>query len=209
MENKDINIAEYLEGIVNNTYLTEIVEEYDNNKTANNFKTLCEVLSYRNLYLGMNIVLLDKKNAKKFKKDNKIDISLLQEDMVINEYIKYEGLSGENKKIFLAVYTEPKKVLLSDSQVNTIVNTDFNKMMDEILCKEECDGIIINPSDQSIIIEKQYLQLIYNKKFDILHKISRMFEITERIKVLDEEEENVEFDILMEELCSLLQEFQK
>jgi hypothetical protein len=50
--------------------------------------------------------------------------------------------------------------LLSDSQVNTIVNTDFNKMMDEILCKEECDGIIINPSDQSIIIEKQYLQLI-------------------------------------------------
>jgi hypothetical protein len=82
-------------------------------------------------------------------------------------------------------------------------------MMDEILCKEECDGIIINPSDQSIIIEKQYLQLIYNKKFDTLHKISRMFEITERIKVLDEEEENEEFDILMEELCSLLQEFQK
>jgi hypothetical protein len=36
-----------------------------------------------------------------------------------------------------------------------------------------------------------------------------MFEITERIKVLDEEEENEEFDILMEELCSLLQEFQK
>ena len=157
----------------------------------------------------MNIVLLDKKKAKKFKKDNQIDISLLQEDMIIKEYIKYEGLSGENKKIFLAVYTEPKKVLLSDSQVNTIVNTDFNKMMDEILCKEECDGIIINPSDQSIIIEKQYLQLIYNKKFDILHKISRMFEITERIKVLDEEEENEEFDILMEELCSLLQEFQK
>ena len=52
--------------------------------------------------------------------------------MIIKEYIKYEGLSGENKKIFLAVYTEPKKVLLSDSQVNTIVNTDFNKMMDEI-----------------------------------------------------------------------------
>jgi hypothetical protein len=85
MENKDINIEEYLEGIVNNTYLTEIVEEYDKNKTANNFKSLCEVLSYRNLYLGMNIVLLDKKKAKKFKKDNQIDISVLQEDMIIKE----------------------------------------------------------------------------------------------------------------------------
>lgn len=209
MENKDINIEEYLESIVNNTYLTEIVEEYSNNKSAEDFKPLCEVLSYRDLYLGMVLLILDKKVIKKLKKENEVDIESLNDDICIKEYLKCEGECGEENKIFLAVFTEPSKVLLNEGNANTIVNTNFSKMMEEILCNENCDGIIINPFEEGIIIENHYLQLLYKKEFDTLYKISRMFEITNRLKEIDEEEVSDEFNILMDEFCVLLEEFKK
>lgn len=214
MECKEFVLEEYLERIVNNTYLTELVEEYNNNQTKENFVNLCEVLSYRDLFLGMCMVILDKQLKKKMKKGYQVDQNEINADTCIKEFVKYEISSDSGNHKFLGVFTEPKKVMSKDVNANTIINVDFQKLVDEVLNEEEVDGIIINPGEQNIILENHFIHLIYNKDFDKILTIKKAFEITDRVKQIDDElskEYNEQLDNecneLMKQLFEILNEF--
>ena len=127
MECKEFVLEEYLERIVNNTYLTELVEEYNNNQTKENFVNLCEVLSYRDLFLGMCMVILDKQLKKKMKKGYQVDQNELNADTCIKEFVKYEISSDSGNHKFLGVFTEPKKVMSKDVNANTIIKVIIGK----------------------------------------------------------------------------------
>ena len=103
MECKEFVLEEYLERIVNNTYLTELVQEYNNNQTKENFVNLCEVLSYRDLFLGMYMVILDKKLQKKIQNGYQVDHNELNDDTCIKDFVKYEISSDSGNHKFLGV----------------------------------------------------------------------------------------------------------
>lgn len=221
MQNKDLVLEETLERVINNTYLTEIVEEYNQNQTPENFKNLCEVLSYRDIFLGMNIVILDKKLKKKMNKESKMDIEILNNSSVMKEYVKCELSNGEDSKYYLAVFTEPKKVLSSEVNPNTIVNTSFEQLVDQILCNEKCEGIIVNPFEHNVVIENKIVEMIYNKEFDQIFKIKKLFELVDKMKDMnyeisdedtqtedEESEQQKELDLILNEFLELYNEFE-
>ena len=52
-------IKEYVEKMKNDTYFTSIVEEYNEEKSVDNFIRLCQVLEYREFYIAGNINISD------------------------------------------------------------------------------------------------------------------------------------------------------
>ena len=83
---------------------------------------------------------------KKIEKKCQVDYNELNVETSIKEFIKYEIISDKYNHKFLGVFTEPKKVISQNVYTNTIVNVDFQKLVDEVLSEEDVDGIIINPA---------------------------------------------------------------
>ena len=78
--------------------------------------------------------------------------------------------------------------------VNTIQVTTLKQLYEEYFTSEENEGIVINPNDENIFVDKEYIQLILNEKYD---EISEIVTLVDKIKNSES----------MDEIQNLLKEF--
>lgn len=191
---KDFNLQEYLEKMYNDTYFTEIVKEYNDNKTNEGFIDICKILNYREFFTAYAFIFKNKKIKKKLKKDKMLHLEEIDNECnCVKEILRVENPLDENSSL-ICIFTDPTKIDFDIMPVNTIQVTTLKQLYEEYFTSEENEGIVINPNDENIFVDKEYIQLILNEKYD---EISEIVTLVDKIKNSES----------MDEIQNLLKEF--
>ena len=191
---KDFNLQEYLEKMYNDTYFTEIVNEYNNNKRNEGFIDICKILNYREFFTAYAFIFKNKKIKKKLKKDKMLHLEEIDNECnCVKEILRVENPLDENSCL-ICIFTDPTKIDFDIMPVNTIQVTTLKQLYEEYFTSEENEGIVINPNDENIFVDKEYIQLILNEKYD---EISEIVTLVDKIKNSES----------MDEIQNLLKEF--
>ena len=86
---------------------------------------------------------------------------------------------------------------------------------------KKCEGFIVKPFEYNVVIENKIVEMIYNKEFDQIFKIKKLFELVDKMKDMnyeisdedtqtedEESEQQKELDLILNEFLELYNEFE-
>lgn len=184
---KEFELNECLEKIYSDTYLTDMVREYDENKTKEKLIDVYKVLSYRDIFAAYTIIFKNKKLEKKLKKESSLSIEeITNEENCVREILKAQNYCGDENDYLICVFTDPTKIDFETMPVNSMELTDLKKLWEPYSLDEKCDGIIINPKDECLMIDKCIVELILSGNYDGINEILTLLEKVENANDGDE-----------------------
>lgn len=150
----ELETKEFLENIKNNTFLSDCVKEFYEERTIENYIYLCEVLSYRDVYIcGANF----NEEEKRF-------------DDILTCQLSVSSIPGVSEEV-ICVYSDPTKINFEEIGCNIVGVTTLRDIFSTYFNDETFHGIIINVHDEQIPVPYRFIKLILNNKIKDLRNL--------------------------------------
>lgn len=158
---------EYLDKFENDRYFTEVVEEFNKERTIENYINVFKVLQYRDFYLAVVVDVKDHHYRAEFKHTGTLPFEVLQDKTKVTiDPIKAEIKLGIYKEIELCIFTDPSKIDFNKMKANGMVISNLESVWEEYFSDEELGGIVINPGLEEVMVPYDYIRFTLAGEFD-------------------------------------------
>ena len=153
---------ELLDKINNDTYFTEIVEEFCKERTVENYINVCKVLQYRDFYIGAIINVKDHHYRAVLKHEGYLPEDVMQDETKVDiEPLKVEIRLGIHKETALCIFTDSSKIDLKKTKCNGIMCLDLKTTWEKYFESDEIAGFVINLGKEEVMIPYDYIKYMF------------------------------------------------